>query len=50
MTVHLRSALLAFLPTPSGDFRRRAWETFEQALDRHLAAKRGGFTQAQTQR
>jgi hypothetical protein len=41
MTPHLRTAMLGLVAAPSGDVRRRAWETFERALDRHLAAKRG---------
>ena len=50
MNAYLRSVLLGLVPPPSGAFRRRAWEAFEQALDRHLAAKRGHVTHAQTRR
>jgi hypothetical protein len=50
MTVHLRSALRALLPTPTREFRRRAWETFERALDRHLAGQSSGVSRPQTQR
>ncbi len=33
----LRTALVALLSRPTREFRRRAWRTFEQALDRHFA-------------
>jgi hypothetical protein len=36
----LRHALANHAPKPSRDFRRRAWQAFEQALDRHLARQR----------
>ena len=36
----VRVALLALLARPTGEFRQRAWRTFERALDRHAAGKR----------
>ena len=41
MTVQLRSALGGLVPKPTREFRRRAWRSFERALDRHLAGKHG---------
>jgi hypothetical protein len=35
----LRTALAGGMRGPSGAFRRRAWNTFARALDRHLAGK-----------
>jgi hypothetical protein len=49
MTVQLRGALAGLVPKPTREFRRRAWSTFERALDRHLAGKHG-VSGAQTQR
>ena len=49
VSAQLRTALRGLVPRPTGSFRHRAWQTFEQALDRHLAAKRG-LTTAQTRR
>jgi hypothetical protein len=40
MTVLLRATLLGRMPEPTREFRRRAWRTFEEALERHLAGKR----------
>jgi hypothetical protein len=36
----LRTALAALFPPPTREVRRRAWRTFEQALDRHVTRKR----------
>ena len=36
----LRQALTASVPWPTVAERRRAWRTFERALDRHLAARK----------
>ena len=35
-----RSTASDGLPQPTADFRRRAWDAFSTALDRHLAARR----------
>ncbi|MDQ3865749.1 MAG: hypothetical protein M3304_02810 [Actinomycetota bacterium] len=40
MNAFLRTALVALLAPPTSEFRRRAWRTFEQALDRDFVRKR----------
>lgn len=40
MILLLRSTARAGLPRPTEEFRRRAWDVFTAALDRHLAARR----------
>lgn len=40
MILLLRSTAPDGLPQPTADFRRRAWNVFAGALDRHLAARR----------
>lgn len=44
----LRTALAIRAPMPTPEFRQKAWQVFEQALDRHLA--RYGTTARVTQR
>ena len=50
VSLQLRTALLGLVPKPSRAFRRRAWKTFEEALDRHLASRGGGLSPAETRR
>ena len=40
MILLLRSTAPGGLPQPTAEFRRRAWNVFTAALDRHLAARR----------
>jgi hypothetical protein len=40
MILLLRSTASGRLPQPTAEFRRRAWNVFTAALDRHLAARR----------
>ncbi len=40
MILLLRSTAPASLPQPTEEFRRRAWDVFTAALDRHVAARR----------
>jgi hypothetical protein len=37
-------------PEPTREYRQRAWRAFEEALERHLADKRGAVKQRQTRR
>ena len=45
----LRTVLVALPAPPTGEFRRRAWRTFEQALERHRGRK-GRLRPIETQR
>ena len=40
MILLLRNTAPGALPTPTAEFRRRAWDVFTTALDRHLDAQR----------
>ena len=49
VTTFLRTTLAALVPAPSQECRQRAWKTFEQALERHLAQKRPALSAADSQ-
>jgi len=49
MILLLRSNAPTAVPTPTAEFRRRAWQVFATALDRRLAGRRG-LRQAGTRR
>ena len=37
--IGLHDVLVKEAPQPTSEFRERAWQTFQAALDRHLASK-----------
>jgi hypothetical protein len=50
VSTSLRTALLERTTRPTGDVRRRTWRTFQRALERHLARKRGRLSPIETRR